>query len=525
MYVRFLPQDSAQFKKLMTDTTLTLFDFPLDYEIIQTGEYYHDPTVAGDYTWLYTRVSKDYVFPKDIRYEILEELFIMENSPYYSEEIVDETSILKAKSIYKTGMNDLLRTIEAIAFFNSGYQYGKIKDEIAQSGMQKLKVAIKKTFLWKTWYEYNYYPSGHINVKSSHAMNSKGKVTLNTTLNDVPVKGIKVHFWDGFFKWNSAYTDSAGYYESKINYNNDLYYDLYFMGKNENNSWSLDKVILGGLCVWVQKLSLGSGRESNNGYSTTIDASSGGWSACITNNAFYEYMTVCDNEKITRPDEELRVALRDATGSSSAPLLAHCMLLYKDEETTKGVFYMFWNSTTVTVTISDLTLDLLYASAPDILLSGGELTNTLSSIKQYYATVWHELTHAGNYKRVKDIMGYQYANIYWNDVIATEVGHSAATGGSDYYGIIGDYNWEQIALCEGWAHYIQRQMVNKYLTSSYKRYIFPWTYYNMYDDLISEGCSLTNIEKSLTAKTLSDFKANLKIMYPALSSKLDTIIK
>ena len=47
----------------------------------------------------------------------------------------------------------------------------------------------------------------------------------------------------------------------------------------------------------------------------------------------------------------------------------------------------------------------------------------------------------------------------------------------------------------------------------------------MYDDLISEGCSLTNIEKSLTAKTLSDFKANLKIMYPALSSKLDTIIK
>ena len=98
---------------------------------------------------------------------------------------------------------------------------------------------------------------------------------------------------------------------------------------------------------------------------------------------------------------------------------------------------MFWNSTTVTVTISDLTLDLLYASAPDILLSGGELTNTLSSIKQYYATVWHELTHAGNYKRVKDIMGYQYANIYWNDVIATEVGHSAATGGQhshfDFY--------------------------------------------------------------------------------------------
>ena len=51
LYVRFLPQDSAQYKQLMNDTTLTLFDFPLDYEITQSGDYYQDPTLKKPFTW------------------------------------------------------------------------------------------------------------------------------------------------------------------------------------------------------------------------------------------------------------------------------------------------------------------------------------------------------------------------------------------------------------------------------------------------------------------------------------------
>lgn len=39
LYIRYLPKDSVEYHTLMNDTTLTLFDFPLDYELKQVGEY------------------------------------------------------------------------------------------------------------------------------------------------------------------------------------------------------------------------------------------------------------------------------------------------------------------------------------------------------------------------------------------------------------------------------------------------------------------------------------------------------
>ena len=44
LYVRFLPADSTQYNKLIADTNLVLFDIPLDYEIKQMGDYYHEPS-------------------------------------------------------------------------------------------------------------------------------------------------------------------------------------------------------------------------------------------------------------------------------------------------------------------------------------------------------------------------------------------------------------------------------------------------------------------------------------------------
>jgi hypothetical protein len=52
LYVRFLPSDSVGYANLKQDSTLELFNVPLDYEIVQTGDYY-DPTIGDNiYTWL-----------------------------------------------------------------------------------------------------------------------------------------------------------------------------------------------------------------------------------------------------------------------------------------------------------------------------------------------------------------------------------------------------------------------------------------------------------------------------------------
>ena len=45
LYVRFLPTDSIQLEGLESDTTIELFDHPLEFEIEQEGNWYHDPSI------------------------------------------------------------------------------------------------------------------------------------------------------------------------------------------------------------------------------------------------------------------------------------------------------------------------------------------------------------------------------------------------------------------------------------------------------------------------------------------------
>ena len=80
LYVRFLPKTEEQLNTLKKDTLLNIFDYPLDYEILKEGLYYHDPSLPdSSITWQYTVVRPDYNFP-DIDYEVLSELFIIEES-------------------------------------------------------------------------------------------------------------------------------------------------------------------------------------------------------------------------------------------------------------------------------------------------------------------------------------------------------------------------------------------------------------------------------------------------------------
>jgi len=79
LYVRFLPKSDRDYAMLLNDTTLILFDYPLDYELKEGGTYYHDPEIPDScYTWKYCSVEKGYDFP-NIEYEIIEELFLPES--------------------------------------------------------------------------------------------------------------------------------------------------------------------------------------------------------------------------------------------------------------------------------------------------------------------------------------------------------------------------------------------------------------------------------------------------------------
>ena len=71
LYVRFLPAGPEDLARL-EETDIDLFDYPLDYEILSDGDWYHDPSLPEDrITWQYAVVPVGFAFPEGIPYEVL----------------------------------------------------------------------------------------------------------------------------------------------------------------------------------------------------------------------------------------------------------------------------------------------------------------------------------------------------------------------------------------------------------------------------------------------------------------------
>lgn len=77
LYVRFKPASTEQLLTLEETEDLELQDYPIDYELLQDGDYYQDPTLGTeDFHWLYTVVPVNYQFPNGIQKEIIEQLYL-----------------------------------------------------------------------------------------------------------------------------------------------------------------------------------------------------------------------------------------------------------------------------------------------------------------------------------------------------------------------------------------------------------------------------------------------------------------
>jgi hypothetical protein len=80
LYVRFLPNSAAQLSIL--DSTLDaqgleIFDAPMDYDILQEGDYYQDPSIPDSLpTWQYAVVPTNFVAPTGITYQVISQIHI-----------------------------------------------------------------------------------------------------------------------------------------------------------------------------------------------------------------------------------------------------------------------------------------------------------------------------------------------------------------------------------------------------------------------------------------------------------------
>jgi len=90
LYLRFLPKNEQEWSILKSDTSIVLYDFPLDYEIINLGTYYHDPSLPDTViTYQYCVVPIGYEIP-NVQNELLYEVYIPS---------IEDTTTLKGSSI------------------------------------------------------------------------------------------------------------------------------------------------------------------------------------------------------------------------------------------------------------------------------------------------------------------------------------------------------------------------------------------------------------------------------------------
>lgn len=349
LYVRFLPNDEAEYK-LLEDLGVEFLDHPLDFEILVEGDYYHDPSIAEDnYTWQYAVVSKDFDFP-NIRYEILQECFLPENSPATKSDGLDW---------------DYIESIAYELTGNKDHWLSSQNTDVEEYEAQDLETQTKAAEKIQ--------PSGRITIIDPDANGGK----------PIGVAGVKVSC-NTFVKFSSAYTDRDGYYQIPKSFSSKLRYRLIF--ENEKN------FAIGVNLILVPASISTLGKDEPDGINLTITNESEEklFRRAVVNNAVYDYITgqTGSDKGIAAPPKDLRIWIFASLEASSASMIHHGALV----------------ENSIISNYLGPYAKLVKFFAPDITIGAAQKND----YKSLYTVTCHELAHASHFSKV----GVKYWNKY-----------------------------------------------------------------------------------------------------------------
>lgn len=255
LYIRFLPQNISEYDYLIDQSGLELFAYPLDYEIVQPGLYYIDPSITPEeMTWLYTVISVKDAGNITLPYEILDYCFIPDDPSSPGGTIEEETLILLE--------------LEALRIT------GNITEEEYNEGVGTRGGAK---------------PQGYIRVRNNSPNNN--------VLEGVKKVKVRVH---NIVKWDAAYTDEIGYYKMSKKYLTNVHYAVIYENATGFKVW--------GNFAFLAPAHYDLGINSKSGYSRNIETNSDAWLWSTVNNAAYIYREkMCPNLNVTKPASNLRL--------------------------------------------------------------------------------------------------------------------------------------------------------------------------------------------------------------------------
>lgn len=400
-YVRFLPTDSTEFR-LLSESGLELFNYPLDYDILGDPSDYHDPNLPPEQiTWQYTVMPIEQTFPID-NGEVLDVGFIPVNDP---------------NSIYD------LAGIESIAngLVINEFEYNSVGGTTLGTGSHTDNDSTNN----ETTGDYS--PS----IGRIYVIDDRG-VRLG-------VKGVKVrarHFW----KIRTTYTEESGRYFIDLNEfkNVNPRFELRF-----ENKYGFK---LGYNVELIMPQTFDMKARTTHMFTTTNEkrAEEKARVLSLINNAAYDWYKRCEEEEMSMPPRNTHIWAMEISSGAACPMFNHGTFQASNLSLISLATYYFGLDFDY-VTNSCLSL-LINTICPDIFIFNADGCSS----QTLYRHTCHELAHASHFQQVgEDVIERA---LWWGDVIQYEVACGVLSGGDSPYEHPSLEKDGKVGVTEMWAH-------------------------------------------------------------------------
>jgi hypothetical protein len=478
LYVRFKPTTLEEYK-LLEVFDIPLVTFPLDYEIITSGDWYDDPMVPNDeIPWFYSVVKPDFQFPA-VQYEVLDALFL---APMKSELTRRSFSIVE----HSTGVS--FRDEECIP------ECQNWPDCLDYPGMGcgdlYLPPPSGGTGGWDPFFppsetsppcdpddpedideycfveeEVPYTPT--VNACGCTAYGTRNpagcirvidtQLPPNSTLGGTPVhlagvSNVEVHWWNGWFGFWETETDQNGCWRIPhrdygvghmwVKFKNDR---ATIRGLRGANFWEYAFAVtdhigqIGGPVF--NNISVIYTPTGNDESATKLF-----WYAATCNNALAEYHGYAAADGIATPPMGLDILLFNHGGGAAAPMFnktgLNWVLLGAVQHILSGLLGIPILGVPLGTGLQ-LFVTVMMVWAPDVVYMYGGETMVSDAVKE---TFYHEFGHASHFKSLNN-------NSYWNNNIAYVIGNDINNNNSPY-GTRGTPGFERCAIIESWGYHI-----------------------------------------------------------------------
>jgi hypothetical protein len=424
-----------------------LNDYPLDYKIVQEGDYYVEPKDVKDlYYSAYTVVPVDYKLPGDLPYKILAELY----EPTEKEFDVETTAMVFA---------DWKEDLEAD--FERPPTRETLPKFLNASAQQQ-----------RGWFGKRFRPQGHVKVENtdSHVYDplQKAKISIGRS------------FW-----WKYTYTTNTGYFSSPKKYRGKVRIRAKWRGYTATirKTWN---ELLG---FWVSDHLMTLKRNHNNktkyiAYSEPhtgifgVDLVGGHlWFKGTTHNGLRKYVDYANANGIDKSTSYANVWAFASGSSSSTPMLYKYPQL-PGMASIAGIGQSnLWHAMTQYVAGSGIGLTPWWLRPDHIFqnLKGKKINDVgQSNTVRIHQLVFHE---SGHYSHA-----LKAGSWFWANIFATELSNSILEDGPYDDGSKPSFQaGRRIALAEGWATFAEFKVTTFHYDKAYMVSQADETEFRFYD--------------------------------------------